>query len=124
MYLKNTPAEPVFATQIDLKGKTVVVDPGHGGFDPGAVREGIYEKHLNLQIALKLSEYLKENGATVILTRNNDYSPAAVDLKKRVTQRYDLDKRLELVNKSKAKWQKLMITMCYAMPGYRRYLLR
>jgi len=35
LYLFFTSAEPAYATQVNLKGKTVVVDPGHGGFNPG-----------------------------------------------------------------------------------------
>ena len=40
-----TGAVPSHAAEVSfLKGSTVVVDPGHGGYDPGAVRQGIYEK--------------------------------------------------------------------------------
>lgn len=39
----------------------VVVDPGHGGRMPGTVQDGIKEKNVNLEIALKLKKYLDEN---------------------------------------------------------------
>ena len=64
------------------KIKVVVIDPGHGGKDPGAVgATGYYEKKANLKIALYLKEYLeKELGLTVIMTRSGD---TYLDLKKR-----------------------------------------
>lgn len=56
-----------------LKGKLFVLDPGHGGDDSDnrGVR-GLREKDVNLDIALKLSEVLREAGAEVHLTRDND----------------------------------------------------
>ena len=58
-----------------LKGKTIVIDPGHGGSDPGAVgASGLQEKTINLSIARRLSTLLQEVGAKVILTRNGDQS--------------------------------------------------
>ncbi|MEN8126884.1 MAG: N-acetylmuramoyl-L-alanine amidase [Planctomycetota bacterium] len=51
----------------------VVVDPGHGGRDPGAQSIlGYWEKDVNLIIARKLASYLENRGATVIMTRNSD----------------------------------------------------
>lgn len=55
-----------------LQGKTIVIDPGHGGHDTGAVGNGIVEKNLNLSVSLALADKLKKAGATVILTRSND----------------------------------------------------
>ena len=52
---------------------TVVIDPGHGGRDPGATSyHGYYEKTVNLRIARKLASYLENRGVRVIMTRNND----------------------------------------------------
>ena len=51
----------------------VVIDAGHGGEDPGAIGEGeIYEKDLNLQIALNVGEILSQRGFTVVYTRTED----------------------------------------------------
>ncbi|MCL6611621.1 MAG: N-acetylmuramoyl-L-alanine amidase [Peptococcaceae bacterium] len=97
------PAAPAAATPVPpLKGKIIVVDPGHGGYDPGAVRGGVYEKHINLQIALKLKKSLEEKGAAVILTHDGDYNLAIPGLHAREAHRYDLGKRLEIADKSKA----------------------
>ncbi len=50
----------------------VVVDPGHGYGDPGATYKGVDEKVVNLEVALQVEEYLKKEGITVIMTRNDD----------------------------------------------------
>lgn len=57
-----------------LQGKVIVVDPGHGGSDPGAVnsRLGYYEKNIVLSVGLKLKQKLEQAGAIVVMTRSND----------------------------------------------------
>lgn len=52
----------------------IVLDPGHGGKDPGKVgTTGCYEKDINLQITEKLKMFLEMEGIWVILTRDGDY---------------------------------------------------
>ncbi len=48
----------------------VVLDPGHGGYDPGAVAFGLQEKELNLKLALETAKRL--SGVKVLLTRDRD----------------------------------------------------
>jgi N-acetylmuramoyl-L-alanine amidase len=56
-----------------LKGKVVVIDPGHGGFDPGAIGvQGTREKDLNLAVAMLVKEKLAQAGAKVVMTRETD----------------------------------------------------
>lgn len=56
-----------------LSGKRIVLDPGHGGTDPGAIApNGVYEKNLTPKIAAKLAELLRAQGAEVTLTRTTD----------------------------------------------------
>lgn len=56
-----------------LMGKTVVVDPGHGGVESGAVGpSGLLEKNANLAIGLKLKALLESAGAKVVMTRTAD----------------------------------------------------
>jgi N-acetylmuramoyl-L-alanine amidase len=64
--------EPVFYKSI-FTIHTVVIDPGHGGNDPGAIScRGMKEKDLNLKIAKYLKEELEARGFKVILTRDRD----------------------------------------------------
>ncbi len=57
-----------------LTGAHVVLDPGHGGDEPGAVGPaGAREKDVNLAIARKAQRRLQALGATVVLTRTEDY---------------------------------------------------
>jgi N-acetylmuramoyl-L-alanine amidase len=52
--------------------KLVVIDPGHGGTDPGAVFGQYFEKVYNLDIALRCEKILKSKGVDVALTRTTD----------------------------------------------------
>ena len=61
--------------QLALGVKTIVIDPGHGGRDPGALgyRSGVQEKTVVLNIAGKLAKKMKEQlGCNIILTRSSD----------------------------------------------------
>lgn len=60
------------ARQLGLRVKTIMIDPGHGGKDPGAVNNGIKEKDFNLDVAKRLASVLKSAGYTVYLTRSAD----------------------------------------------------
>ncbi len=56
-----------------LAGRTIVIDPGHGGVDPGATGPaGTKEKDINLMIGLQVADFLRTEGAYVILTRTTD----------------------------------------------------
>lgn len=58
---------------LPLSNKKILLDPGHGGRDPGAISySGKYEKHVNLDVAYKLKDNLELLGATVYMTRTND----------------------------------------------------
>lgn len=50
----------------------ICVDPGHGGADPGAAGNGLREKDLTLDIALRIAVRLREHGFDVLLTRTDD----------------------------------------------------
>jgi N-acetylmuramoyl-L-alanine amidase len=53
--------------------KIIVIDPGHGGHDPGATANGLREKDINLKVALKLKSLLeKDSRFKVYLTREDD----------------------------------------------------
>ena len=72
-----------------VSGKVIILDPGHGGWDPG--KAGIYgkdEKDINLMIAEKLRDYLEEGGAEVYMTRLDDSAlgkTKSEDMKNRIS---------------------------------------
>lgn len=56
-----------------LKGKVIVIDPGHGGSDTGAIgSQKLMEKNVTLAIGKELNNMLTNSGATVIMTRTTD----------------------------------------------------
>lgn len=62
---------PVIATPVT--NRTVIIDAGHGGGDPGAIGiSGTLEKDINLNIALKLQKFIEQNGGVVLMTRTED----------------------------------------------------
>ena len=65
-----------------LRIRTIAIDAGHGGYDPGAVGQGgLTEKTITLDLALRLERKLKAHGLNVVLTRRKDIS---VSLQQRV----------------------------------------
>jgi N-acetylmuramoyl-L-alanine amidase len=57
----------------DMPIKNIIIDPGHGGKDPGAIgRGGLREKDVVLNIAKRLKKVLNASGINVILTRSSD----------------------------------------------------
>ena len=82
-----------------LLGKTIYIDPGHGGRDSGAVYKNVYEKDINLIISKKIEEYLISKGATVYLTREKDTDLSTTSKNKK---RSDLTNRAKLINESNA----------------------
>jgi N-acetylmuramoyl-L-alanine amidase len=79
----------------------IYLDPGHGGFDGGAIgNDGTYEKNIVLPITLKLERFLRQSGFRVYMTRRTDialHTPGSSDAK-----RDDIYKRVSLINESDA----------------------
>ncbi len=68
-----TDSQLSLAQQLGLGIGTIVIDPGHGGKDPGAIAFDMKEKDIVLKVGKSLAGHLRERlGATVILTREND----------------------------------------------------
>ena len=67
----------------NVSGRTIVIDPGHGGSDSGAVGpDGVMEKDVTLAVAQKVENILEAAGAHVVMTRDTDcdvYGPGATD---------------------------------------------
>ena len=82
-----------------LAGVTIVVDPGHGGQDTGAIgASGTYEKNNTLPTSLDLADLLRSAGANVVLTRSTDTLPTGVNY----TELADLKARVAIAAKNKA----------------------
>ncbi len=75
-----------------LRGKVIVVDPGHGGSNPGAVDNGTRESDNNLAVGLKLRDKLTRAGAKVIMTRETDrtVAPEGNSLEQELSARVDM----------------------------------
>ena len=84
--------------QLELLGKVIYLDPGHGGTDPGAIYKDIYESDLNLEITQKLAKTLENKGAIVYLTRYGDYDLSVNNAVNR--KRSDLSRRANIINRS------------------------
>ena len=85
----NTTGSFSFARQLGLGVTRIVIDPGHGGHDPGARGNGISEAALVLDVATRLEELLKAEHIEVVLTRSTNTFVA-------------LDERTALANRSAA----------------------
>ena len=74
----------------------IVIDPGHGGADVGAVNGKTYESNINLSISLKLKQKLEENGFKVKLTREDDTNINPYGSQGRATLPYETKAKLFL----------------------------
>lgn len=91
------------AWNLPLTGKIIVLDAGHGGMDGGAFVDKVLEKDIALHITTKIRDYLQQQGAMVIMTRDEDEDLADDDTTGiRNRKREDLRKRVEMINDSEA----------------------
>ena len=91
---------PYAKASLPLFGKTITIDIGHGGKDPGTVVNNILEKDINLKIGKYLEKELIKKGANVILTRNGDYDLSSPNSYRR--KKSDFDNRIKIINNSSA----------------------
>ncbi len=69
----NTSGRYSLARQLGLKVGRIIIDPGHGGHDPGAMHHGLREKDLTLDVSQRLKKLLEtEYGYDVLMTRDED----------------------------------------------------
>lgn len=90
----SKPKAPVQINEITLESPTkesydIIIDPGHGGRDPGCEWGDIYEKDIDLNLSLKINEQLKDLGYNVYMTREEDTHFDDIE-------DYDLIKRVEI----------------------------
>lgn len=86
-----------------LSGLVIAIDAGHGGYDGGAVgrKSRVMEKELNLDVAFRLRDSLKSQGAQIIMTREGDYALCEENppIRKKLQ---DMQRRAALVLEGKA----------------------
>lgn len=86
----------IWTVESILEDRRIILDPGHGGADPGAIGpSGLQEKEVNLSVAHKTARLLRQEGAEVILTRTEDVRLGEV-------QREDLEARCRIANNHQA----------------------
>lgn len=92
------------ATSLELINCTVVIDPGHGGADPGTIGyRGTLEKDIALAVSSRLAVFLEQAGARVVMTRGRDQEAdgsGETDFSPDKTQ--DLGRRVTIANQSRA----------------------
>ncbi len=94
--LKTAPDQQRPALALALLGKTIVIDAGHGGCDPGAIGgSGILEKDVNLAISQRVAAMLRQVGANVVETRTADEALAE-------NKRQDTYRRVEIAEENQA----------------------
>ena len=87
----------VSVQQENVRRNLVVLDPGHGGRDPGKVgAQGEQEKDINLAISLKVKERLEKDGMEVVMTREEDVMLADEDASNKKLE--DLNNRIRIIN--------------------------
>ena len=85
---------------LPLSGKLIIIDVGHGAKDMGTSYGGLLEKDLNLSISKQIEQELIKNGASVVLTRENDYDLSSPNSNRR--KKSDFDNRIKYINESNA----------------------
>ncbi|WP_242957865.1 N-acetylmuramoyl-L-alanine amidase [Lachnoclostridium sp. An118] len=87
----------VSVQQENVRRNLVVLDPGHGGKDPGKVgADEELEKDINLAISLKVREKLEEDGMEVVMTREEDVMLSDGDADNKKLE--DLNSRIDIIN--------------------------
>ncbi len=87
----------VSVQQENVRRNLVVLDPGHGGKDPGKVgADEELEKDINLAISLKVREKLEEDGMEVVMTREKDVMLSDGDADNKKLE--DLNSRIDIIN--------------------------
>ena len=92
---------PVFSEETAVPSVTVVIDPGHGGEDGGAVsQDGISESRLNLAVATQINDLMRFFGQPTIMTRTEDISIHTEGDTIRARKASDIHNRVALVNQT------------------------
>lgn len=112
--------EAIEAMSWVMAGRVIIVDPGHGGEDPGKVSpSGVLEKDINLAVAKKVYALLAQGGAVVHLTRDEDKALSDGEQTVRERKRADLINRVAIIDHIQA--HLYVAIHCNAFPSGRWY---
>lgn len=98
-YWFESPARHV----VGILQNAVVIDPGHGGYDPGVRSGNVDEKNITLTISRKLQQILANKNIQVALTRETDTDFAESGTKGKSSKRSDLDYRIQFAAANQAR---------------------
>ena len=87
--------QTIATLSLPASSKVIVIDPGHGGWDPGKTVNGMGESIINLKIAMKLKRLIEGAGGRAILTRNDKNALGK-------NKSLDMEKRMDIVEKNNA----------------------
>jgi len=97
---KIFPKDNLIQNPLSSSSPTIIIDPGHGGKDPGKVGvTGTLEKNINLQIALILKSLLEAQDINVIMTRDEDKELTTNTDNRKIS---DMKERITLIQESNA----------------------
>lgn len=91
-YIKT---QTISTFSLPATSKVIVIDPGHGGWDPGKTIGYTKESEINLKIAKKLKRLINESGGKAVLTRNDNNALGR-------TKSSDMKARMEIARKNNA----------------------
>lgn len=102
IYINSFVSKGVNSKTFKENGKKIIlIDPGHGGLDGGAVsKNGTVEKDITLKISLKLRDKLKKHGYNIVMTREEDKGLYTADGTIRKKKIEDLNNRCKMKKES------------------------
>lgn len=100
VYSTNRYASREAIFSFPLLGYGVVIDPGHGGYDPGVKRDEICEKDIVLEISRYIELMLGRKGTRIVMTRDDDED--LLELPAGPKKRTDLTNRLKIITRAEA----------------------
>ena len=100
-FLPDDNSHPINSDTVPSRNYTVVIDPGHGGTDPGSIgyKTKVHEDELNLKMSLMLKAQLEKAGINVVMTRNT--RDALIEGRGKKWKRAEMEERRKLIIKTR-----------------------
>ena len=100
-FIPDNNSYPTNSDTVPSRNYTVIIDPGHGGTDPGSIgyKTKIHEDELNLKMSLMLKKKLEKAGINVVMTRNTQ--DALIEGRGRKWKREEMEERRKLIVKTR-----------------------